>query len=112
MKNSLENYLKKKQYDSIDYIVKILKSFYTSSNNTLLNIFNNSDLDNTYKNFFIKYVKSKLERQLNEEYEYSMPEIFNSDDDDENTFDGNDRECESFLNSIEKFIRKCNNIVK
>ena len=112
LKNSLENYLKKKQYDSIDYIVKILKSFYTSSNNTLLNIFNNSDLDNTYKNFFIKYVKSKLERQLNEEYEYSMPEIFNSDDDDENTFDGNDRECESFLNSIEKFIRKCNNIVK
>ena len=90
-----------------------MKTFYTSSNNTILNFFNNSNLDNTYKNIFFE---CKLEKYLNEEYEYSNSEIFNIEDDDENTFDGNDRECfresESFLNLIENFITKCNNIVK
>ena len=109
LKNSLENCLKKKQYDSIDYIIKILNAFYTSSNNTILNFFKNSNLDKTYKNIFI-------ENNLNEEYEYSNSEIFNSDNDDENTFDGNDREyfreSELFLKLIENFITKCNNIVK
>jgi hypothetical protein len=109
LKNSLENCLKKKQYDSIDYIIKILNAFYTSSNNTILNFFKNSNLDKTYKNIFI-------ENHLNEEYEYSNSEIFNSDNDDENTFDGNDREyfreSELFLKLIENFITKCNNIVK
>ena len=109
LKNSLENCLKKKQYDSIDYIIKILNVFYTSSNNTILNFFKNSNLDKTYKNIFI-------ENHLNEEYEYSNSEIFNSDNDDENTFDGNDREyfreSELFLKLIENFITKCNNIVK
>jgi hypothetical protein len=116
MKNSLEKYLKKKQYDSIEYIVEILKTFYTSSNNTILNFFNKSNLDMTYKNIFIECVKSKLEKYLNEEYEYSNSEIFNIEDDDENTFDGNDRESftesEWFLNLIRKFITQCNNIVK
>ena len=114
LKNSLEKYLKKKQYDSIEYIVEILKTFYTSSNNTILNFFNKSYLDNAYKNIFIEYVISKLEKNLNEEYEYSNSEIFNIEDDDENKFDGNDRESfresEWFLNLIEKFITKYNNI--
>ena len=61
-------------------------------------------------------MKSKIEKHLNEEYEYSNSEIFNSDDDDENTFDGNDKECfresELLLILIEQFITKCNNIVK
>ena len=116
MKNSLEKYLKKNQYDSIEYIVEILKTFYTSSNNTILNFFNKSNLDRTYKNTFIECMKSKLEKYLNEEYEYSNSEIFNIEDDDENTFDGNDRESftesEWFLNLIGKFITQCNNIVK
>jgi hypothetical protein len=116
LKNSLEKYLKMKQYDSVDYIVEILKTFYTSSNNTIINFFNSSNLDQTYKNNFIICVKSKLEKYLNEEYEYSNSEIFNIEDDDENTFDGNDRESftesEWFLNLIGKFITQCNNIVK
>ena len=116
LKNSLEKCIKNKQYDSIDHIVKILTTFYTSSNNTILNLFNNSNLDKEYKDIFIICVKSKLEKHLNEEYEYSNSEIFNSDDDDENTFDGNDRECfkesELLLEIIEKFITNCKNIVK
>ena len=116
LKNSLEKFIKNKQYDSIDHIVKILKTFYTSSNNAILNFFNNSNLDKDYKNNFIICVKSKIEKHLNEEYEYSNSEIFNSDDDDENTFDGNDKECfresELLLILIEQFITKCNNIVK
>ena len=87
-----------------------MKAFYTSSNKTILNFFNKSDLDKTYKNIFIRHVLSKLERHLNGEYEYSNSEIFNSDDDEEDTFDGNDSEYfienESFHNLIENFIKK------
>ena len=54
---------------------------------------------------------SKLERNLNEEYEYSDSEIFNIEDDEEDTYDGNDteyfREYESFHTLIENFITKC-----
>ena len=88
-----------------------MKTFYTSSNKTILKFFNDSDIDNAYKNIFIKYVLSKLERNLNEEYEYSDSEIFNLEDDEEDTYDGNDskylREYESFHKLIENFIRKC-----
>ena len=112
LKNSLKIYLEKKRSDLISVIFEILKAFYTSSNKTILNFFNKSDLDKTYKNIFIRHVLSKLERHLNGEYEYSNSEIFNSDDDEEDTFDGNDSECfienESFHDLIENFIRKCN----
>ena len=111
LKNSLKIYLEKKRSDLISAIFEILKAFYTSSNKTILNFFNNkSDLDKTYKNIFIKHVLSKLDRHLNGEYEYSNSEIFNSDDDEEDTFDGNDSEYfienESFHNLIENFIKK------
>jgi hypothetical protein len=112
LKNSLEIYLEKKRSDLVSAIFEILKAFYTSSNKTILNFFNKSDLDKTYKNIFIKHVLPKLERHLNEEFEYSNSEIFNSDNDEEDTFDGNDSECfreyESFNTLIENFIRKCN----
>ena len=111
LKNSLKIYLEKKRSDLISAIFEILKAFYTSSNKTILNIFNDSDIDKAYKNIFIKYVLSKLERNLNEEYEYSDSEIFNIEDDEEDTYDGNDteyfREYESFHTLIENFITKC-----
>ena len=111
LKNRLEKYLENKGSDLISAIFEILKTFYTSSNKTILKFFNDSDIDNAYKNIFIKYVLSKLERNLNEEYEYSDSEIFNLEDDEEDTYDGNDseylREYESFHKLIENFIRKC-----
>ena len=111
LKNRLEKYLENKRSDLISAIFEILRTFYTSSNKTILKFFNDSDIDNVYKNIFIKYVLSKLERNLNEEYEYSDSEIFNIEDDEEDTYDGNDseyfREYESFHTLIENFIRKC-----
>jgi len=111
LKKRLEKYLENKRSDLISAIFEILKTFYTSSNKTILKFFNYSHLDKAYKNIFIKYVLSKLERNLNEEYEYSDSEIFNSEDDEEDTYDGNDseyfREYESFHKLIENFIRKC-----
>ena len=111
LKNRLEKYLENKRFDLISAIFEILKVFYTSSNQTILNFFNDSDIDKAYKNIFIKYVLSKLERNLNEEYEYSDSEIFNIEDDEEDTYDGNDteyfREYESFHTLIESFITKC-----
>ena len=111
LKNSLEKYLENKRSDLISAILEILKAFYTSSNKTILKAFNDSDIDKTYKNIFIKYVLPKLERNLNEEYEYSDSEIFNIEDDEEDTYDGNDteyfREYESFHTLIENFITKC-----
>lgn len=54
---------------------------------------------------------SKFERHLNEEDDYSISEIFNSDDDEEDTFDGNDCECfrehESLHTLIKNFIKNC-----
>ena len=112
LKNSLEKYLKEKKSGLIRAIFEILKTFYTSSNNTIINFFNNSEVDNNYKNNFINCVIFKLNRNLNEENEYSDSEIFNSEDDNEDTYDGNDRECfkenESFHKLLKNFIEKCN----
>jgi len=109
LKNSLEIYLNKNQYELIGPIVEILRTFYISPNTTIINFFNNSDVDNFYKKNFIDCMINKLERNLNEGNDYSISEIFNIDDDDKDTFDGNDSECskDSFYNLIGKFIRRC-----
>jgi hypothetical protein len=85
---------KDKKYNLTNGIdLEILNLLYSSNNKAILNHFQISDIDNKYKNIFIKdSIKNRLDRQLNEAYEYTKEEIFDIEKDKEDTFDGND--CE------------------
>ena len=91
--------------------LEILNIFYNSLNSTILQYFENNKLDKKIKEIFLKYVKSKFERGLDEDYEYSDSEIFNEDNNNDNTFDGNDsyieREYDTIKKLIDKFLTKC-----
>ena len=90
--------------------LEILNTFYTSLNPLIINKFDEHILDNKIKDIFLKYVNPKFERQLDEDYEYSESEIFDSDNDCNDTFDGNDsyyfKEYESLNTVIGKFLKK------
>ena len=94
--------------------IEILKLFYHSSNSTILKFFEDNESHNFYKNIFIDIITPKYERELNSEYDYSFSEIFDNDNEDENTFDGNDsnifRKYESFKTLIKKFLSGCKKI--
>ena len=68
-------------------------------------------MDSAYKTLFIKSLFPKLEIKLIDDYKFSESEIFNSDNEKINTFDGNDDKIKpklsSFFNIVEKFIYKC-----
>jgi len=85
---------KDNKYNFINgFDLEILKLFYFSNNKAILNYFEESYLDNKYKNIFIKdSIKNKLDKQLNEDYEYMNDEIFDIEIDEDDTFDGNDYE--------------------
>ena len=90
--------------------IEILNLFYSSNNKAILNHFNNSYLDNKYKNIFKDSIKNKFDRHLNEDYEYTNDEIFDIEKDDDDTFDGEDcevnREFLCFKNIISNFLDK------
>jgi hypothetical protein len=96
--------------------LEILNTFYTSLNPLIINNFDKRILDNKIKDIFLKYVNPKFERQLDEDYEYSESEIFDSDNDCNNTFDGNDsfylKEYESLKTVIDKFLKKYKQAIK
>ena len=56
-------------------------------------------------------INDKLERKILDELEYSDSEIFNSDNENNDTFDGNDvnlpRKFVSFNKTIVNFLEKC-----
>ena len=94
--------------------INILQIIYSSSNKIIEGIFNNNELDNIYKNFFMTTIIPKFEMELNNDYEYSFSEIFKTNSinsDSEKTFDGNDsdipRQYDSFKKVIERFLNKC-----
>ena len=103
---------KDKKYNStIGIDLEILKLFYSSNNKAILNHFKESDLDNKYKSIFIKdSIKYRLDKQLNEDYEYTNDEIFDIEKDKDDTFDGNDCEINKeflcFKNIISNFLDK------
>ena len=103
---------KDKKYNLTNGIdLEILNLLYSSNNKAILNHFKISNIDNKYKNVFIKdSIKNRLDRQLNEAYEYTKEEIFDIEKDKEDTFDGNDceinREFLSFKNIISNFLDK------
>jgi hypothetical protein len=117
---------KDKKYNLTNGIdLEILNLFYSSNNKAILNHFKISDLDNKYKIIFFKdSIKNILDRQLNEDYEYTKEEIFDIERDKDDTFDGNDCEINgeflcfkniisNFLDKVkeeeEQFIKKTNN---
>ena len=113
MKKIIQN---KKQRLLIGTNIEILKIFYKSSNPYILKHFENSELDNSYKISFLKSLIPKLETKLLNNYEYSESEIFNNDNEDKDTFDGNDEKnkpkLKSFIMIVENFIKKCKKLEK
>ena len=92
--------------------IEILRIFYFSKNKTIINSFNVNKKDKIYKDNFINCINPKFERKLKDEYEYCDSEIFNSINENEDTFDGNDsfnitRNIFSLNLLIEKFLEKC-----
>ena len=101
----------KKKNVSLGADFEILNSFYTSSNKKILKYFEKYQLDKKYKDIFLKSINSEIERKIGEIYEYSDSEIFDSDNDNDNTFDGNNasmqKEFPTIEKIIEKFLKKC-----
>jgi hypothetical protein len=105
-----ENNNKKKNI-SIGADFEILSCFYTSTNKKVLKYFGKNQLDKKYKDIFLKSINSEIDRKIGEIYEYSDSEIFDSDNDSNNTFDGNNasiqKEFPTIEKIIEKFLKKC-----
>ena len=124
--NLKENNNNKKKNISLGTDFEILKCFYSSTNKKILNYFEKYILDKKYKDIFLKSISSEIERKIGEIYEYSESEIFDSDNDNNNTFDGNNgsiqKEFPTIEKIIDKFSKKCkkaeisiienNNIIK
>lgn len=102
---------KNDKYKNLNGInIEILKLFSSSFNPYILNSIENLKIDSMIKDLYNKFISPKYERKLNDYYDYSDSEIFNSDNDKNDTFDGNDeglkRKYESFEKIIQKFIEK------
>ena len=100
-----ENNNKKKNI-SIGADFEILSCFYTSTNKKVLKYFEKNQLDKKYKDIFLKSINSEIDRKIGEIYEYSDSEIFDSDNDSNNTFDGNNASIVKEFPTIQKIIEK------
>ena len=88
--------------------IEILKIIYSSNNPYILEKLQKNDKDKKIKEHFNESITPKIEREILDDYEYSDSEIFNDDNDNNKTFDGNEKKkkYESFNKSIGKFIDK------
>ena len=84
--------------------IEILNIFYSSNNQQILKF-----MKNNFKEIFNDYMKPKLDCKLLDQWEYSYSEIFNSENENNDTFDGNDISINrhSFKKIIIKFLEKC-----
>ena len=96
--------------------IQILLIFYTSFNPELIQFYQ-SDKNKNEKNSkekFFDMVKKRFERNFNDNYEFTMHEIFSDVNDSLDTFDGNDLDnatkikFESFKTTVENYINKLN----
>ena len=98
--------------------IEILNIFYSSNNPYILKFLSEYQICNIYKDIFNDYMKPKLERKLLDEWDYSNSEIFNSKNENNDTFDGNDidikRQYDPFTKIVIHFLEKCkkNNKIK
>ena len=91
--------------------IEILRLFFSSLNKNITKYIEEYEIDTKIKNIFIDSVNPKLERKILDEPEYSDSEIFNSDNENNDIFDGNDidipRNFDSFNKTVGKFLEKC-----
>ena len=104
--NNLKTEINNKYYLSIGTNIEILKIIYSSSNRTILKYFGKSKLDNKIKDIFIQSINPNLERKLLDDYEYSFSEIFNSENELNDTFDGNDIDIDRNYPCLKQLIKK------
>ena len=105
----------KKNNISVGAHFEILNCFFSSSNKKIKKHFEKDESENKlekkYKDIFLKSIKPKLERDIGGNYDYSESEIFDSDKDSDNTFDGNNismhAEFPTMNKIIEIFSNKC-----
>ena len=103
----------KKKYLLIAPNVEILKIVFSSINPVILESFKKSKYYNIYKELYIDSLEPIIERTLNEDYSSSFSQIFSPNNNNNETYDGNDTERKLniikpiFIN-IQKFLDKCN----
>ena len=105
----------KKNNISVGAHFEILNYFFSSLNKKILKHFDKSESENIlekkYKDIFLKSIKPKFERKIGGNYDYSESEIFDSNMDNDNTFDGNNIsitiEFPTISKIIEVFSDKC-----
>ena len=85
--------------------IELLRIIYDSKNAYILKIFEKFEKDENSKNIFNDYMTPKLERKLLDEWEYSFSEIFNSENENNTTFDGNDIELKRNFDSFNKMTQ-------
>jgi hypothetical protein len=102
MKNVLIN---SKNKLSLGTNIELLRIIYDSKNPYILKIFEKFEKDENSKNIFNDYMTPKLERKLLDEWEYSFSEIFNSENENNTTFDGNDIELKRNFDSFNKMTQ-------
>ena len=105
----------KKNNISVGVHFEILNYFFSSINKNILKHFDKNGAENKlekkYKDIFLKSIKPKFERKIGGNYDYSESEIFDSNNDNDNTFDGNNIsmhiEFPTMSKIIEIFSNKC-----
>ena len=85
--------------------IELLRIIYDSKNPYILKIFEKFEKDENSKNIFNDHMTPKLERKLLDDWEYSFSEIFNSENENNTTFDGNDIELKRSFDSFNKMTQ-------
>ena len=88
---------------------EILNYFFSSLNKKILKHFDKNEYENKlekkYKDIFLKSIRPKFERKIGGNYDYSESEIFDSNMDNDNTFDGNNLSLHIEFPTIDKIIK-------
>ena len=101
---NIKDEINKKYKLSLGANIELLRLIFNSNNPYILTIFQTFQKDNITKNIFNDFMNPKLERKLLDELDYSFSEIFNSENENNTTFDGNDVELKKSYNSFNKII--------
>ena len=86
---------------------EILKLFFCSNNNNILEYLNKNSLVKDFKKLFMDILYDKWETKLTEDHMYSNYEIFNEELDNDDTFDGKDCEKKKYAKSFQEMIEYC-----
>ena len=102
---SIKEEIKNKNKLSLGTDIELLRLIYDSNNPYILTIFEKFLKDEYSKTIFNDHMTLKLQRKLLDEWEYSFDEIFNSENENNTTFDGNDEEIKRNFDSFNKMTQ-------